>query len=397
MATPLDLYFQSDTNRLVGEISRYARIRGRLSALINKDILPEGIGYNYTAVISERSSPVGGAIWTDIETPDGTTNNCVPPVTDVEWATNLKNFIAAQALIRSDRICFVDAVRGYLFREQVANIQKNFADNIVDFWEDRDKEAFFINAGNKVIADAGMTTFTNTSDFGAVAPTSAATQSYLDQIYVQLDQDGAGENAYGRANGAAQYTAIMSQEAHRNIIRENADVRQDIRFAEMGNGNKSQLLQSWNIDRSYGGFMHLIDDKMPRWDLVGGQWVRRPFYANQAANQGNASVVNPAYKYAKYEDIFIWHPDVITRMTPKAPHSLGSGTEFESIPYNGEVTWRNIPNGDVSQPEANPMGNWGRYWAQLQAAYKPNLTRYGYILRVKRCFNIQQNLCAGGY
>lgn len=395
MAVALDNFFVSDASRLLNEIYRVTRNRGRMPNLIEKGLLPEGVGYNYQKFISTRSAIVNGVTWVDVEVPDGESNNCAPSITDMSWSGVTKNYIAQQALLRSNPICFVDASRGYQFMQQVADIQKNFVDNVFEAWDDKDKEAFFVNAGHKVVVDSSLTDFQNASDFGNVQATSQITQSVLDIIYQNLIQDGAGEDAYAYANGAPLLTAMMSMEASRTIIKQDASVRQDFRFAEEAYGKEATLMKAWGIDKAYAGFLHMIDNRMPRYNWQGGAYVEVPYWLNQSATIGQQSVVNPAYKNAQYEDIFIWHPKVVKRLTPKAPHSVGSDTSFEAVPYSGEIVWRNIPNGDPTSAEFNPLGNIGRYWSQMMVAYEPGITQWGYILRSQRCNNLDSLACYG--
>lgn len=395
--TPLDLFFASDASRLLHEVDRVTRNRGRMSNLIEKGLLPEGVGYNYQKLVSTRSAIVNGVTWTDVDTPDGESNNCTPTVTDMNWSSVTRNYKAQQALLRSDIICFTDVSRGYLFEQQVANIKKNFVDNVFEAWDDQDKLNYFTNAGHKVVAMSGnnYVDFTNATDFGAVQSNTRITQSLLDIIYQNLIQDGAGESAYAYANGAPLLTALMSMTNSRNIIKQDPSVRQDFRFAEEGFGREATLLKSWGTDKAYGGFMHCIDNRMPRWNWDGSDYVPVPFWQNTSATIGQQSNVNPAYLTAQFEDIYIWHPKVVRRLTPKAPHSVGADTGFEAVPYNGEIVWRNIPNDDITSPAFNPLGNQGRYYAQMLAAYEPAIIQWGYIIRSQICPEVDANACYG--
>lgn len=394
-ASPLDNWFEADASRMVGDVDRYRRSKGMMSALLEKDVLPEGIGYNYTVPISERSNPEGGVTWSEVITPNGTQNNCVPTVTDIGWASSLKNFTAYQALLRSERICFEDAARGYMGQKQIRNLQDNFMDYVFEAIDDRDKAMYFLNAGHKIVNNADFTDFTDATDFGAVQATNRLTQSSLDNIYAMLVNDGGGVDAYATDNGAPLFTVMMSMQRQRDLFNEDTTVRQTIEYATMGQGEKALLLQSWGVKRNFRGFMHLIDNRMPRFNWSGGDYVEVPFWVSSAAHlgPGDKATPNPAYFSAQYEDVYVFHPKVIKRLMPKPPHSLGADTSFESVPYDGEIVWRNIPNGDSASAEYNPLGTFGRYYAPMQFAHEPNLTRLGYILRVRACNPITSSTC----
>lgn len=395
-AAPLNTWFEHDAARMIGDVARYRRSKGKMSALMEKDTLPEGIGYNYSVPIYEVSAPSGGVVWTEVVAQsDDSGNNCVPPVTDVGWASSLKNFTAFQALLRSYRICFVDAARAYSGEKQIRNIQNNFMDQVFMAWDDRDKDMYFLNAGHKIVNNDSYTDFTDATDFGAVQATNRLTQSALTRIYNMLENDGAGEDAYARDNGAPLYTVIMSQQAQEDLLNNDTTVRQTIEYATMGQGQGAMLMKSWGATRNFRGFLHAIDNRMPRYNWSGGAYVRVPFYINSSAHDGptDKSIPNPAYLNAQYEDVFIWHPKVVRRLMPKAPHSLGSDTDFANAPYDGEIIWKNIANGDATSPEYNPLETFGRYYAPMMAAYEPNLTRLGYILRVRICPTTTSSPC----
>ena len=385
-APALDQYFISDASRIEGRVNQIMRVHGRVSALMKKEVLPDGIGFNFSTVVVNRSIGTGGG-WVDVSAPDGTSNNCVPTPTTVAPSMSNLAYSAVQTSVLSNDICFQDARRSYNWPEQVKAIRENFSENIVDIWENEDKLLFFTNAGHKIVFDGSLTESTGAT-MPATPATSTINQNLLDDLYQQIIQDGGGKEAYASKQGSPIITAVMSQEAHRTIIKGDDSVREDFRWADSGKGDGSVLLQSWGIDRVYGGFMHCIDNKMPRFDFVGGAWVERPFYITQPSTVGDAAVVNPAYKNAEYEDIYLWHPDVVHRQVPKPLGSVGADTTGRAINFNGEVMWLNIPNKDT-----NPFGDIGFWGARLYAAYKPIKPQYGYCIRVKRCPRVATTSC----
>lgn len=156
-ATPLDNYFSQDASRIEGEVYKIQRAKGRVSALIDKAELPDGMGYNFSTVVTKRSGATGGSGWIDVSQEDGSVNNCVPNPSTVAPAATVLNYNAQQRLIFSNDICFEDARAGYNFQDQVANIRENFVAEIVDIWEDRDKLAYFANAGHKIVFNSSLT------------------------------------------------------------------------------------------------------------------------------------------------------------------------------------------------------------------------------------------------
>jgi hypothetical protein len=387
MADALDHYFISDESRIQGKIEKIMRARGRVSALMKKETLPDGIGFNFSTVIVKRSNGVGGG-WQAVATPDGSGNNCVPTATVVSPAMNRLSYAAYQTRLDSADICFQDLRAAYDAKDQLAAIYDNFQGNIVDTWENQDKALFFQNAGHKIVFNSSLTE----SD-GPTMPTTVATstinQGLLDVLYNRIIQDGGDMEAYAKSQGAPIIPAILSMEAHRTIVKGDDSIRNDFRWADSGKGVAgATLLQSWGIDRTWGGFMHVIDVKMPRFDFVDGAWVERPFYISESTFIGSEAIVNPAYEAAEFEDLYLWNPDVVTRQVPKMPTSFGSGSSAKALNLNGAVQWLNIP--DKVQ---NPYSNIGFYSALLYAAYKPKKTQYGVVVRFRRCPHVATTDC----
>jgi hypothetical protein len=133
------------------------------------------------------------------------------------------------------------------------------------------------------------------------------------------------------------------------------------------------------VDRSYAGFYHLIDTMTPRYDFVGGAWVRRYPYTTEAATKGTKFVPNPAYYTAEYEDSIIFHPDVFTSLVPKPIGATGA-MAFDPQSYRGDFRWRNILD-----RTCNPDGNIGFFRAIFSSGSKPVFSNLGYVIRHKRC------------
>lgn len=387
-ADPLNEIFISDASRIQGKIEKTSRVKGRVSALMRKEVLPEGIGFNFSTVIVKRSNGTGGG-WTAVSTPDGSGNNCVPTPTVVSPALTQLTYSAYQTRIDSTDVCFTDLRAAYNAEEQVAAMRDNFVGNVVDAWENRDKALFFQNAGHKIVFNSSLSETTGGTTMPAVVATSTINQGLLDVLYRRITQDGGGEEPYAMRQGAPIIPAIMSMEANAQLTNGATDIQDNFRWAESGRGAEAAtLLKSWGIDITYRGFMHVIDNKMPRYDFVNGAWVERPFYVSSATTIGDEAIVNPAYESAEFEDMYLWHPDVVCRQVPTPKGSFGSGTSAKTVSFNGDVVWLNIAN-----KETNPYNDIGFYSARLYAAYKPKKTQYGYVVRFKRCPNVVTTSC----
>lgn len=385
MATALDEYFISEQDRIISDIREIGRAKGRVSQLIRKGPLPDGVGYDFKSIVMLRSGISGGG-WTPVATPDGNANNCYPTAGVVGPALQTYDYAAEMMLIKSTKICFEDARRGVQFKKQVESLKKQIAGNVADAWEDKDTDEFGDACGIQISFDG--TSPTEGTSMPASEATSPLNQTLLDSLRQRLLQDGAGMEAYAQSDGSPLLTLILSMEQQAALLATDTTVRQDIQYAEMGKGYEATLLSAWGSKRNYRGFTHVVNIKMPRWNFTGGAWVRVPYYTTGTPTLGTSQPVNPAYLTAGYEDVFIWHPDVVKRLVPAPLGSVGGGTTGEAVNWNGQVLWKNIPSEDE-----NILGNTGFYIAPLMAAYEPGTKQYGVRIRVKRCNLINTTSC----
>jgi hypothetical protein len=298
---------------------------------------------------------------------------------DLGFAQTLRTYNLQQAAINSPDICLNDLRFPVKRQEQLRNIMSVLSENTQYAWENRYRDEYVrlanynVNANQtELLAASGQTKGSfSTSNL----PTSRLTQGILRYFYSRLIRDGAAQNAYGKENGAPVFLLVTSPEASDDLIKLNADIRQDLRYAK-----PSELIQPLGVERSYAGFYHLVDTMTPRYDFVGGAWVRRYPYATDAnASKGTRFIPNPAYFTAEYEDSIIFHPDVFTSLVAKPISSTGA-MAFDPQSYRGDFRWRNIPSRDC-----NPDGTIGFFRAIFSSGSKPVRPELGVVIRHKRC------------
>lgn len=376
----VNAYLARESGRLTGDIARRGRVSSPWVAVLEKDFFPDETGFTVTRVVYQRTIPtVGeGAGWTTVaaSTSDATAANCRPTAAVLNSRYKTETAQLAEYVLDSDPICITDARTGYRFRDQVREIKRNFEKNVIDLWENRHRDQYVatIPEENKLVFAGGALVPGTGGDFDNVAPDSQIHQDALDYVRWKLVHDGGGEEgAYGQIDGQPVFTVFMSSEQQRALIKGNEDIRQDYRWAD-----PKELLKPFGVKRVYGGFYHVIDDKAPRWNLVGGAWVSVPFYVAEVGT--GIAVVNPDYETASYEDIIIYHPKVVKCLMQKPLSSIGNGTNFRAWDYSGDIQWINEYDAVCNKYRDN--GYWS---ARLRAAYQPLIPEYGYAIRVLRC------------
>jgi len=361
-------------------------------------------GFNpYTQTISGGSTPPVSS-----SSPSATTGNVLPqPLTNASFGQKLRQYRLQWASVDSPDIALEDLRFAVKRREQLSNIMDVLTESTSLVWQDRYRQLYTENVaaeGNLVIPSAStigilpvksdgansysvttgdlvgvynaVTTGTGTCASGAFSanslPQSQLTQGILKRLYMKLIRDGAGTNAMGRENGAPVFMLICGAETSENLIRLNADIRQDFRWAK-----PNELLTPLGIERSYGGFYHSVDPYPPRfnvYDTTNDALIRVFPFRKETTTKGTAYNINPAYETATYEVSYIFHQDVLRSVVP-SPISTDSKMGFNPQNYRGEFKWVNILDRAY-----NPDGNVGYFRGVLASGARPVFPQYGYVV-----------------
>tara|TARA_R110000772_G_scaffold71383_1_gene156522 strand:+ start:270 stop:1451 length:1182 start_codon:yes stop_codon:yes gene_type:complete len=343
-------------------------------SLVKKETWPDEMADIISVLVYERSLPTSPQTWNTLGYNDGTGSNCAPVAEIIDVGSTTLTYNLQQSALESPPLCVNDLRFSVRRKEQLDNIEGILSDNTAWSWIQRHRDEYVRLSGNKWTT---QTPFTNngSADFGAVEPTSILRQGHLDTIYMQLIRDGAGNSAMGMANGAPQFSVVISPEASEAVIRENSVIREDIRYSS----KVDELLAAMGVDRPYKGYYHLQDAFAPRWNYSAG-WVWVAPYVATAATKGNKWIINPAYESASYEDTIVFHPEAYKSMVPGPITSPGGGTSFDPQNYMGDFKWSNILHRDI-----NPDGTIGYFRGIFSNGSKPNRPEWAHVIRHQRC------------
>lgn len=463
-STDIQQLLINEANRIGPDIYRKTLNTSPWLKLVKKDTWPDEMGDSIKVLTYERSLPVNALSWSSVSvnpvasqgspsfsngTSVGTGNtatNAIPQATQIQFAQTLRAYNLTQTALESPRISVNDLRFSLKRKEQLSNIFAILQENTSYAWQDRFRDEYVrlaqnkinaaVDGGGKLIVASGEGSVFNT----ATVPTSGLVQGILDRVYMKLIRDGAGNNPLDRENARPVFGAILSSEASRKIIAENADIRQDYRWSSKVN----ELLAPLGIERSYAGFFHMVDDWLPRHDAyalsaeaTSGQnqivvasaaavtlrvglpvsgtgiavgsvitaiassgttravtlsqnltgtiasgakvYVRRLPYIAVQTTQGSKWDIDPYYEAAEFEDTIIFHQDVFTNLVPKPITAAGSNVTFDAVSYMGDFKWKNILN-----ETTNPDGTLGYFRAILSSGSKPIRPEWGYVIRHKR-------------
>jgi len=431
-ATAINTILAEEANRIGSDVHQRMMHTSPWIDLVKKSTFPEGMGYQLTTLIYDRSVPTtdaggdnygtrwdsvgaldsGGNVFNTslLDQPLDDTANSVqgpngPGGTNlgtsgdrrnyVHFSKQLKKYSIERSIVESPRISVDDLRYAAHRQEQLRAVIDTLSESTRHIWEQRYRDEFDRLAGNFVVAKAassfstvvnsqpveGQDTATiglfNTGPADAGAASSVThniSNALLDKIYFQLIRKGASQGAYGRENGRPVFGLVCSSEASNQLITESEVFRDNLRY---NSARVGELVQPLGVERSYRGFYHLVDDLAPRFkDKSGGAGLLERVEPYDVEN--GITTVNGAYDSASYEVAYVIHPDVMESQIP-APFSGSNGVSFNPVNYSGDFKWTNI----LSEA-TNPDGTVGFFRGVLAAASKPIKTDFGYVIIFKR-------------
>lgn len=368
----IDNYLSLESGRIGPDIERTSMYTSPWLDLIEQGPWADGMGYSVVAQVVERSQPESYSDWSDINGAD----DCFPVLDEVPWAFTNRNYNLQTVGLRSPRLCLENLRAAHDIDEQIdarLNVLKENA-NIV--WIERKRSEHFRLSEHKIVVAPGLPESSGAS-FPATEATSQLTIGVLNSGYQRAKRDSVFNNggAMGKAQGTPVATVIADSETIQGLTKNNDDIRNDIRWSP-----KAEILVGpWGITHSFGNFVFMPDDTMPRYNYEAGAYHRVDYYIDEAATLGEKAEVNPAYENAEFTTTSLFFPNVYKQLNPNPNVKFGKIT-YGAQNYRGEFQWDN--HYDLN---CNPWENTGFWKARFSSASKPVQPRYGYWYIHLRC------------
>lgn len=365
----------------------YDRTFGRSPwmGLITRGTYPMGLSQTINVLTYERTAPyVAEPTWTDVTTVDGQEGGaCLPPVDEIKIGSTTRNFNLKRRAVHGPTFCAEEFRSVFDLEIQLNRIADILAQYTIIEWEIRDRHEYFRGTQTKVsVTDCYNPTKDTTmaSVYPAVCPSAPLSMSVLNKFRIRLLRDGASQSAILRSNGAPILTLLASSETIGNLIRQNVDVRNDIRYADEGLGDKARLLREYGVYHTYQGFMFVEDLYPRRFTCSAGVFTEVPVFVELDATKGKKADINPLWEVAPYEESHIFDPDVMHQLVPTPITNPQSQFRFDPVNYTGDWKILNIPN-----KECNPDSNQLNHRGILAAATMPVHPERGVSFVHQRC------------
>ena len=389
----LNSLFTNESGRIAPEIQRRLDGKNVFIDQIEKGPWDDGMGDIVNVLTVERSFASGvtdDAPWSPIApaTP-GDNGSCLPQTYQMTFGQTQRQMQLYQRSLESPDICLELLRPGFSLTQQLDLTFQSLTGGLA--WE-LEKQAVnqYIANSNQLICVNSITgvsnAIINTGSQGfdlAYPPNATLDQGWLDYWYYEMDREVCGDGAIGMADGQNIYALVTDAETSRNLKTQNPDIRQDLRYAWDSRGrDESPLTMPYGISgRAYGNFSHLISQKMPRYDIINGQYVRQSYWlVSPGATKGNAPVVNPSYLNAEFSTTFIFNPKVYKWLIPGMLNSPGGDMGYTTPNYfPAQFQWKNILD-----RTCNPDGTIGFYRGRMAMAPMPLHPSYGWVFLHQR-------------
>lgn len=376
--TAITQVLTTETGRFSDEIRRRSFARSAWLELMRRGSFPKGMGEVISNLTYERSAPtVAEPTWTSMTVVDGAEGgSCLPPVTKVGFGSTTRTYSLKRTALEGPDFCASDQLYPFQLERQLDSLFNALTERTIQEWEIHDRHEYFRMVNRKVVVNAAMNeTNTQAQVYPAFAPTSRLTMGVLNKYKARLLRDGAGLSAMARTAMAPVLTLIASSETIDALIFDNADIRQDIRWAEPG-----LLMKPFGQQRNYRGFMFVEDPCPRRFSYSGGLFTEIAPFASSAATKGNKTDVNPAWEAAQYEESFIFDPEVMHQLIPEPVVKPHTKFVFNAQNFLGDWQLKNIPD-----RECNPDENIVYHRGILAAASEPVHPERGVAFVHLRC------------
>jgi len=382
-------FLHNETGRFVVPImQRRVFARSFWMNLVGRGEWENGMGPSLNVLFYERSAPTeANPTWNSIHPsdviPDGAAGgSCLPPSEKISIASTTRNFNLERVAREGPDICNIDTMPAFDLRNQLTSVAGVLGDYSRMLWEIKYRHEYFRLCQTKVVVDDCGSAATSSDNLATTYPSTCPTHplhmAIIDRYNIDLMRDGAGADALLRgAGGSPLGIMIVSNETRGNITRQNADIREDIRYSN----DKNMLIRGFGLSHSYGDVVFLADPYPRRFSCAGGTYTEIAAFAlGSNATRGQEAVVNSSWKTAAIEESFRFDPEVFTSLIPRPPTNPHPDFRFDPVNFTGAVQLKNILD-----RTCNPDGTVVYHRMQLANGSMPGETWRGVAFAHLRC------------
>lgn len=395
-SNPLDA-FRAATEYLGPDLYRRASFDGLFVNLVNRGTFAPNTGLTHSIFRINKQEPTDDeTAGTAISLVNGSNSGaCSYNFTQVNWGYQEETYTPLGLQWKGPLLCKDDQY----FNHRPEDFLNGYVDEISKYVKRDLENHLFYHYSRRVpiyVARSAFATSTaaNTT-YTAPAATSELTQQMLDTLAVNLIYERAEkpDQSGWITNGpdGPLFSLAIGLDQSQLIVQHNDAFRNDLRWAESGQGNMSELMKRLGANRVIKNFRHIPWRLPPRFTHDGTKYVRVPTFSSSSTTKGTGTDINPAYispAAAPYEAAVVLSPWVMESELIAPSSSVGPAS-FDATNYMGEWMWRTGPQAiAASSGDAcyDPLNKFGRHFSEFKHALKPGaLVRSGAIIFYKRC------------
>lgn len=379
--------FIYETGRIGPDVFQKSARKRPIVGLVgsNRGVWPHGMGWTVSNLTFERSFSTSTTDpWVAISPSDGSSNSCLPEVTQVTFGQTQRTFSPKQFALQTGYFCIKDILADTHFSRVLGQVKDALAARTSWEWARKwTADTYDLSGHNLTVRTTGIVDNGSSGYATASPPTAALDFGTLEEIYQEQYREGSSVQRYTLEDtGAPAAEIIMSDETYRNLLRNNPSLASNINYAFMGAKDSNPLLPSGIEKRRkvFGNWVIYTDPYPRRFALTGGVYVEIPVWVSSSTTKGNKQDINPAWKAAPYEETIVYHPDVFRSLAYNTMTNPSPSWTFNPINSMGDWVLRNILERDC-----NPRGDqvfWDAVFADVAEPINPDV---GYTILHLRC------------
>jgi len=396
-SVPFDAFRQA-TESLPDEIYYRASYRGIWINLIQREEFRSGTGLTQSVFTLGRSEPTSDEPeFQIIALTDGEnyTGSCGVDYQDVPVGFNEATYVPERFGWRGPTICQDDLIFSWKAQRFLEGYIPAITKNTKRTIENR-LTAIYAHFVPKAVANTdfaygnpGTGTPPQSPDLTLDESLCELTQEMLDTTAAILNEEGASDaNSNGWINlgeDGPVYPLYIGQEASARILLNNAELRQDYRFAFEAAKELNPVIMRMGAAKVIKNFRHIINLFPPRYTYGGGAYTRVPTWIMPNGTKGQVADVNPAWRTAPFEAAFVLSPWVFISEIIR-PVNSAAGLNWMPKNYMGD--WTFITGGVNITPTGDcfdPVQKLGAHFAEYDHAPRPVFPVYGRMIIFNRC------------
>lgn len=353
---------------------------------IQAEEFPRNAGTVQTTFVIQNSEPYSNAeAWVDVtQSSNVISTMCTQPYVNVDVGYNETNYSPRRINLAGPVICRETLSFAHNPGQFLQQYQNELVKRAKRTWEFELRNQC-LNLFAKGVAGTGFNILNGSTTFPNIQSNSQLTLDMLDETAQYLIEAGAtdaDQEWVELGPDGPIFPLVIGNLAAQRLYTNNDARREDVRFADMGEGPAAELMKRIGATRTVRNFRVIPTVLPPRFNFTAGQYVQVNTYEQVNTSEGTGAIISSDYRNALYEAAIIPHPMAFKKSVVRPDDA---GQAWSPINYMGEWTWLTGGNLISDTYCFDPMKNYGRHFAQFMYAPHAIYPEFGVALMYQVC------------